>query len=99
MTENISFSGDSDPLNRTGGEDSFLNTTFGSENLDLPTDPDQFLATFSESITRFAGGFRRIKEQRVGDRDISKLTPLEKSLNDVRVALRNLQQNIEIPQV
>jgi hypothetical protein len=68
-----------------------------AELQDQPQDPDEFIEQLSTDVGKMIDGIRRIKRR--GDRDVAKLNPLEKSLNEVKAALRNLKQNVEIPEV
>ena len=58
---------------------------------------DEFMETLQPVVSKLINGIRRIK--RAGDRDSQKLAPLEKALNEVQVALRHLEQNVDIPEV
>ncbi|CAK5084784.1 unnamed protein product [Meloidogyne enterolobii] len=60
-------------------------------------EPNEFIENLQKDLTKWMQGFRHFK--RLFDRDQSKLTPIEKSLNELQVALRHLEQNIEIPEL
>lgn len=50
-------------------------------------------------MSKWIDGLRKTKRSTTADRDVMKLSSLEKSLNEVQVALRHLKQNVEIPEV
>lgn len=60
-------------------------------------EPNEFIENLQRELSKWIEGFRHIK--RSSDRDQSKLAPIEKSLNEVQVALRHLKQNVEIPEL
>jgi DNA repair ATPase RecN len=60
-------------------------------------EPNEFIENLQTDLSKWIEGFRHIK--RSSDRDLSKLAPIEKSLNEVQVALRHLKQNVEIPEL
>jgi hypothetical protein len=68
-----------------------------AELQDQPQDSDEFIEQLSTDVGKVIDGIRRIKRR--GDRDMALLNPLEKSLNQIKAALRNLKQNVEIPEV
>jgi hypothetical protein len=61
-------------------------------------DPNELIENLQNELSKWIDGVRRARRP-TGDRDVTKLAPLEKSLNEVQVALRHLKQNVDIPEV
>ena len=86
--EDLSMQGDIDPNSSTKQEH--------DESSEFQ-EPNEFIEILQTELSKWIEGFRHIK--RSSDRDQSKLAPIEKSLNEVQVALRHLKQNVEIPEL
>ena len=85
---------------RKDDDNSFKSVESGG---DEPIDTDNSIITIQEGVSKYIEQIRQIRGQQhksVADRDNAvKFAPLERSLNEVQVSLRNLKQNIEIPEV